>query len=79
MKNKININTIQYYFKYNLLNKKYKDNRNVKIIDMRTIFLDRYKELYYDECHFYGKGNLEKANLIYKAISELFFETGSSK
>lgn len=63
----------------NLLNKKYKDNRNVKIIDMRTIFLDRYKELYYDECHFYGKGNLEKANLIYKAISELFFETGSSK
>jgi len=51
---------------------KYRNNPNVKILDMREIFKDKYGELFYDECHLNGKGNAIKAQFVYLAAAELF-------
>ncbi len=51
---------------------KYKDNKNVKIVDFRELFKDKYDEFFYDECHLNPQGNFIKASQIHKALSELF-------
>ena len=60
----------QLYFMY--LMSKYRDNKNVKILDMRRIFENNYEELFYDECHLNAKGNYLKAAIIYKVLDQLF-------
>jgi len=57
------------------LAKRYKGVRDIAILDMREIFKGRYDELFYDECHLNGKGNLIKAQYVYAAIEKLFPES----
>ena len=52
--------------------KNFKDSKDIKILDMREVFKDRYNELFYDECHLNGKGNAYKAQYVYAAIKQLF-------
>lgn len=55
-----------------VLYSRYKDEKDVKILDMRQVFKGRYKELFYDECHLNGKGNTMKAALVYRALEDFF-------
>ncbi len=54
------------------LSQKYGDNKNVIILDMREIFKDRYKDLFYDECHLNGAGNAVKAEIVYNYLQVFF-------
>jgi len=51
---------------------KYKNNPDIRVMDMREIFNGRYPELFYDECHLNGKGNLIKAQYVYYVLQQLF-------
>lgn len=54
------------------LQRKYGNNKNVKLMDMREVFKGKYNELFYDECHLNGVGNAIKARFVYGVISQLF-------
>lgn len=54
------------------LAKKYNNNPNVKILDMRELFKGKYPELFYDECHLNGQGNFIKAQYVFNTIDQLF-------
>ena len=55
-----------------VLERRYKGNPNVIVLDMRELFKDRYAELFYDECHLNGKGNFIKAQYVYAVVRKLF-------
>jgi len=50
------------------------ENPNVRILDMRDAFTEKYQELFYDECHANPSGNLVKAIYLYGAFDSLFPE-----
>ncbi len=56
------------------LAQRYGENPNVRIVDMRDLFTEKYQDLFYDECHANPSGNLVKAMYLYAAFDSLFPE-----